>query len=211
MKRSHDLPAGLRNRNLQADPRERPNILSKWGLSRCQPMPTPTSYSVQRTCRIRIPKPPNVFHLGDNLCQPGGNRIGSLQLSQGVVVSEPERRYSPLALKLTKLKGLEREGLDSQNELSVRWSAKRNRRHTVAPRARSVDSQREIVGRAQGDPSRWLDPKIWVCGVATERWNDLESSDGRRSSSADVSKARRRVMTYPLPRFSFSLNDIRRL
>ena len=41
VKRSQDLPADLRNRNLQADPRERPNILSKCGLSRCQPMPIP--------------------------------------------------------------------------------------------------------------------------------------------------------------------------
>ena len=50
VKRSHDLPEGLRNRNLHGEPSERPNIRSKWGLSRCQPMPTPTPYSVQTTC-----------------------------------------------------------------------------------------------------------------------------------------------------------------
>ena len=60
MKQFHVLPAGLRNRNLQADPSERPNTLSKWGLSRCQPISTPMSYSVQRPCWIRVGGPPNV-------------------------------------------------------------------------------------------------------------------------------------------------------
>lgn len=64
------------------------------------------------------------FDFPDNFCQPGRDRIGSLQLPQGVIVSEPERRYASLALKWAKLKGLEGQGLNPQNEFLL--SSRRN-------------------------------------------------------------------------------------
>jgi hypothetical protein len=49
MKRSQEVPALRRNRNLHADASDRPKTSTKCGLSRCQPIPTPSSYSVHRT------------------------------------------------------------------------------------------------------------------------------------------------------------------
>ena len=104
VKRSQDLPADLRNRNLQADPSERPNVLSKCGLSRCQPMPTPTLYSVHRTRRRSVSGPPNVFDLRRDLGQPGRYRLCLLQLPQIIVIPEAERSDPPLPFELSELK-----------------------------------------------------------------------------------------------------------
>src|SRR4051812_21682018 len=59
VKRSHFSPWARRKRNLQGEAKDRPNTSSKCGLSRCQPMPTPVSYSVQSICRTRVDGPPN--------------------------------------------------------------------------------------------------------------------------------------------------------
>jgi hypothetical protein len=57
------------------------------------------------------------FDLRDDLVQPGRDRLGPLQLPQGVIVSETERSDSPPALELSELKGLKRKVADPGNEL----------------------------------------------------------------------------------------------
>src|SRR4051812_12591831 len=80
VKRSHLSPAERRNRNLQEVLNESPKILSKCGLSRCHPMPTPASYSVQRTCwTLPAGRSPNFStDLMTDVSQPG---IGSASSS----------------------------------------------------------------------------------------------------------------------------------
>ena len=101
----------LRNRNLQADPSERPNILIEMRLVA---VPADADADVvfgakdlpDPGCRGRRMSRPS-----DDFRQPGRDRIGPLQLAQVIVVSEAERRDPPLAFKLAELKGLKRKGL----------------------------------------------------------------------------------------------------
>ena len=130
VKRSHVLPVRLRKRNLQADPSDRPNIPSKCGLSRCQPMPTPTPYSVQRTCWIRVAGPPNVSTFATISASQAGDRFGPLQLAQVIVVAEAERGNPPLAFEFAELKRLKREGADRQNKFH--FDRRRNEVGSVA-------------------------------------------------------------------------------
>jgi len=48
--------------------------------------------------------------------QPGGSRLGALQLALVIVVAEAERSYPPLAFKLAELKRLKRNGPDTLNK-----------------------------------------------------------------------------------------------
>jgi len=66
---------GFRKRSLQGDPSESPMILSKWGLSRCQPIPTPVSYPVKDLPDTGIWAAEG-FDPPDQRRQPIGDRLG---------------------------------------------------------------------------------------------------------------------------------------
>ena len=115
MNRSHLLVSSLQNRNLQAEPCDRPNTRSKCGLSRCQPMPTPTSYSVQGpdqsiTCAAES------FDLLDDRDQPVGDRICLLELAHAIVVSKFERGHAAVAFVLAELERLQRQSPDMADQ-----------------------------------------------------------------------------------------------